>query len=328
MTLAASRATEGPTRVIVVGEILHSRRMLHPATPEVTVGRFASLYEAVAKARNDLSRSISDRADGALESVHTDTLVKCALAATDDADVSAILTSLAAIPEFVLCGSVSLPCAIRTSRVTDSSAIEEFCRLMTSLPDAYSGHKPQVPLAAVPSVDELADHGDWLGGPHAHARIAADLASRELHELGGDWRCVRIDSAGTLSSASILAGIPEVRAAGRTWTQWFAGLGQHPAVLSRHASVVMSISDDAILLVPADGVHSLEGELRRDFERSFPRCRLRWAAAELNQSSTPFSVAKCYTSKLRAARRSEMYGPIASPHGSSATNNEALNPAS
>lgn len=327
MTADASLATKGAARVIVVGELLHSRRILHPATPEITVGRFASLYEAVAKSRNDLSRNISDRADGALESVHTDTLVKCALVATDDADISALFTSLAAIPEFVLCGSVSLPCAIRTSRVTDSSVIEEFCRLMTSLPDAYSGHKPQLPLAEVPDVDELADHGDWLGGPHAHARIAPDLASRKLHQLGGYWQCVRIDGAGTLSSASALTGISDVRTAGRTWTQWFAGLGQHPAVLNGQASVVMSISDDAILLVPAEAVQSLERELRRDFQRCFPRNQLRWAAAELNESSTPFSVAKCYTSKLRAARRSEMHDPIASQHGSSATDNEALNPA-
>jgi hypothetical protein len=291
-----------PTRVVVVGELLNSRRILHPASQQITIGRLASLYEAVAKARNGLSRRISDGANGSLEFLHAATLIRCALVTTDDADVSAMFTSLATIPEVVSCGPISLSCAVRTSRVADSLVIEEFCRLMTSLPEAYLSHKPQVPLSAVPDVDELADHGAWLGGQHAHARIAAHLASRGLHQLGGDWQCVRIDGSGTLSSISVGPGIADVREAALNWTHWFANLGQHPAVLNSLASVVMSISDDAVLLVPAGAASSLESELRTDFERRFPRSQLRWAAADLNESSTPFSVAECYHSKLRTAR--------------------------
>ncbi|HUC22370.1 MAG TPA: hypothetical protein VMA73_06650 [Streptosporangiaceae bacterium] len=292
----------------MVGELLQSRRILHPATPEITIGRLGALYEAVAKARSDLSRSVSDRADGALETLHVDTLVKCALGTTGNPDMSAIFSSLLAIPEFVPCGSVSLSCAIRTSKVTDSAVIEEFCRLVTSLPEKYLRHTSKAPLRTVPDVDDLADHGDWVGGQHAHARIAVDLAGRRLHQLAQRWQFMRIDGTGTLSTAKTLTGLGDVRAVGRTWSRWFASLGHHPEVLSRQASVVMSIPDDAILLVPADAVHSLARELRADFERCFPPCRLRWAAAELNERSTPFSVAECYSSQLRAARRAAVSG--------------------
>lgn len=293
---------KGPVRVVVVGELLNSRRILHPATQKITIGRLAAIYEAVAKARSDLSRCISDGANGSLELLHAATLVRCALVMADDADASAIYTSLATLPEVVPCGDISLSCAIRTSRVAESSVIEEFCRLMTSLPGAYLSHQPQVPLSTVPDVDELADHGDWVGGQHAHAQIAASLASRGLHQLG-DWQCVRIDGSGTLSSISIGSAIADLREAALNWTQWFANLGQHPTVLNSLASVVMSISDDAVLLVPAGAAASLESDLRKDFELRFPRSKLRWAAAHLTESSTPFSVAECYHSKLRAARR-------------------------
>ena len=296
-------------RLVVVGELLDARRPLHPDTRNITVGQMAALYEAVARARTDLSDAIGNRAGAALELYPALTLVKVAFVAAEDAedaDVAAVLKSLADAPDAVGRGGVTLRCVTRAGRVPRSVAVEEFCRLMATLPAPYrrgGGGEQSAPLTEAPAVDALPDHGQWRGGPYAHARVAAELADCGLHQLGPGWLCVRIDGAGALRSIAAAGEIADLRVAARRWTDWFASLGEHAAVRGHRASVIMSVSDDAVLLVPRRAAGFLETDLRRDFERCFPQSTLRWAEVGITESSTPYSIARSYHAMIRTDQK-------------------------
>ncbi len=293
------------SRLLVVGELLNCRPFLHPDTSGVTVSQLAARYEAVAAARSALASTIMERARGALDQLPAATLVKCCLVTNPTADLPATICALADLPDHVGPAGVSLACVTRTSRAHASETVTEFRRLMASMPADPArpdGPRPPAAAATAATAGELQVHGTWRGGFHAHGRVAADIADLTLADLRGDFTCVRIDGSGTLRSVAASPALADLRYAAQSWTQWFAGLGRHAAVRASSASVVMSISDDAVLLVPRNAERLLRRDLRADFERSFPQSGLRWASTELTESSTPFSVARSYSAKLCGQR--------------------------